>query len=90
MIALNRDASFVCVLCSPGLQDAEPHSELNYCSSSYIHCHVANVCVVFLQGYKTLNRIQSRIFNAAYNSNENLLVCAPTGMRGCGAGGGGG
>eukprot|EP00798_Chlamydomonas_sp_ICE-L_P004885 gene4887-34650_t len=31
------------------------------------------------KGYKSLNRIQSRIFNAAYNSNENLLVCAPTG-----------
>jgi replicative superfamily II helicase len=32
-----------------------------------------------LQGYKTLNRIQSRIFRTAYHSNENLLVCAPTG-----------
>ncbi|PNG99612.1 Activating signal cointegrator 1 complex subunit 3, partial [Tetrabaena socialis] len=31
------------------------------------------------QGYKTLNRIQSRIFPTAYNSNENILVCAPTG-----------
>ncbi|GAX76248.1 hypothetical protein CEUSTIGMA_g3692.t1 [Chlamydomonas eustigma] len=31
------------------------------------------------KGYKTLNRIQSRIFNTAYNSNENILVCAPTG-----------
>lgn len=30
-------------------------------------------------GYKTLNRIQSRIFTTAYYSNENLLVCAPTG-----------
>eukprot|EP00898_Chlorokybus_atmophyticus_P000832 jgi/Chlat1/174/Chrsp1S03247 len=30
-------------------------------------------------GYKTLNRIQSRIFPAAFNTNENLLVCAPTG-----------
>ncbi|KAJ7519602.1 hypothetical protein O6H91_20G045600 [Diphasiastrum complanatum] len=32
-----------------------------------------------LEGYKTLNRIQSRIFHTAYNSNENILVCAPTG-----------
>jgi malate/lactate dehydrogenase len=32
-----------------------------------------------LQGYKTLNRIQSRIFTTAYTSNENILVCAPTG-----------
>jgi activating signal cointegrator complex subunit 3 len=30
-------------------------------------------------GYEALNRIQSRIFPAAFRSNENLLVCAPTG-----------
>ncbi|KAI4335915.1 hypothetical protein L6164_014511 [Bauhinia variegata] len=30
-------------------------------------------------GYKTLNRIQSRIFETVYYSNENILVCAPTG-----------
>ena len=30
-------------------------------------------------GTKALNRIQSVVFNAAYNSNENLLICAPTG-----------
>lgn len=34
---------------------------------------------VAFRGYKTLNRIQSRLFQAAYRSNENLLVCAPTG-----------
>ncbi|KAH7652348.1 DNA helicase protein [Dioscorea alata] len=31
------------------------------------------------QGYKSLNRIQSRIFHTTYHSNENILVCAPTG-----------
>lgn len=31
------------------------------------------------QGISTLNRIQSRIFPTAYHTNENLLVCAPTG-----------
>ncbi|QDZ24777.1 Sec63 domain-containing protein [Chloropicon primus] len=31
------------------------------------------------KGYKELNRIQSKIFHTAYFSNENLLVCAPTG-----------
>lgn len=31
------------------------------------------------QGIRTLNRIQSVVFNAAYNTNENLLICAPTG-----------
>ena len=30
-------------------------------------------------GYETLNRIQSRIFPTAFYSNENMLVCAPTG-----------
>ena len=28
---------------------------------------------------KTLNIIQSRVFETVYNTNENLLVCAPTG-----------
>lgn len=31
------------------------------------------------RGYETLNRIQSRIFQTVYHSNENILVCAPTG-----------
>ncbi|KAK3440303.1 hypothetical protein EUGRSUZ_B00583 [Eucalyptus grandis] len=30
-------------------------------------------------GYKSLNRIQSRIFQTVYHTNENILVCAPTG-----------
>ncbi|KIK95504.1 hypothetical protein PAXRUDRAFT_11409 [Paxillus rubicundulus Ve08.2h10] len=30
-------------------------------------------------GYTTLNRIQSIIYPTAYGSNENILVCAPTG-----------
>ena len=31
------------------------------------------------QGMKRLNRIQSIVFDAAYNTNENLLISAPTG-----------
>ncbi|KAI3361536.1 hypothetical protein L3Q82_013685 [Scortum barcoo] len=31
------------------------------------------------QGMKRLNRIQSMVFETAYNTNENLLICAPTG-----------
>ncbi|XP_014676711.1 PREDICTED: U5 small nuclear ribonucleoprotein 200 kDa helicase-like [Priapulus caudatus] len=31
------------------------------------------------EGFKTLNRIQSRIFKTAMDSDENLLICAPTG-----------
>eukprot|EP01137_Pigoraptor_chileana_P014178 Opistho-2@4958 len=30
-------------------------------------------------GMKALNRVQSIVFESAYTSNENLLVCAPTG-----------
>ncbi|KAH6801139.1 U5 small nuclear ribonucleoprotein helicase [Perilla frutescens var. hirtella] len=30
-------------------------------------------------GYKSLNRIQSRIYQTTYYSNTNILVCAPTG-----------
>jgi len=28
---------------------------------------------------KELNRIQSVVFETAYKTNENLLICAPTG-----------
>ena len=31
------------------------------------------------EGYTALNRIQSKIFDTAFSSNENMLVCAPTG-----------
>ncbi|XP_046850049.1 U5 small nuclear ribonucleoprotein 200 kDa helicase-like [Xenia sp. Carnegie-2017] len=31
------------------------------------------------EGYKTLNRIQSRLHNTALQQDENLLLCAPTG-----------
>ncbi|KAM5170739.1 U5 small nuclear ribonucleoprotein 200 kDa helicase [Mantella aurantiaca] len=30
-------------------------------------------------GFKTLNRIQSKLFKAAMDTDENLLLCAPTG-----------
>lgn len=31
------------------------------------------------EGFKTLNRIQSRLYKTALESDENLLLCAPTG-----------
>ena len=31
------------------------------------------------RGIKNLNRIQSVVFNTAYTTSENMLVCAPTG-----------
>jgi pre-mRNA-splicing helicase BRR2 len=30
-------------------------------------------------GHKTLNRVQSRLYRCAFESDENLLLCAPTG-----------
>ena len=32
------------------------------------------------EGTKKLNRIQSMVYETAYLSGENMLVCAPTGM----------
>ncbi|CAI5746783.1 unnamed protein product [Peronospora destructor] len=34
---------------------------------------------IAFHGITELNRLQSKLFDAAYNSNQNLLVCAPTG-----------
>nr|WJH19483.1 U5-200K [Euglena gracilis] len=31
------------------------------------------------EGYETLNPVQSKMFKAAFSSQENLLLCAPTG-----------
>lgn len=30
------------------------------------------------EGFKTLNRIQSKLFKTTMETDENLLVCAPT------------
>lgn len=34
---------------------------------------------IAFKGTKELNRIQTVVFPAAYKTNENLLICAPTG-----------
>jgi activating signal cointegrator complex subunit 3 len=34
---------------------------------------------IAFRNIKTLNRIQSIVFDEAYNTNQNLLICAPTG-----------
>lgn len=34
---------------------------------------------IAFRNVKHLNRIQSVVFDAAYNTNQNLLICAPTG-----------
>ena len=35
------------------------------------------------EGFKTLNRIQSKLFKTAMETDENLLVCAPTVRKLC-------
>ncbi|SNX81594.1 probable RNA helicase [Melanopsichium pennsylvanicum] len=37
------------------------------------------ICRGAFPGYKSLNRLQSAVYPLAYKTNENLLVCAPTG-----------
>ncbi|KDN48882.1 Sec63-domain-containing protein [Tilletiaria anomala UBC 951] len=37
------------------------------------------LCRGAFPGYKSLNRLQSVVYPLGYGSNENLLVCAPTG-----------
>lgn len=37
------------------------------------------LCKVAFKGYKSLNRVQSLVYPIAFNTNENMLVCAPTG-----------
>ncbi|BDD63957.1 hypothetical protein MPDQ_006298 [Monascus purpureus] len=37
------------------------------------------LCRGTFRGYKTLNRMQSLLYEVAYKTNENMLICAPTG-----------
>ncbi|OJJ88636.1 RNA helicase SLH1 [Aspergillus glaucus CBS 516.65] len=37
------------------------------------------LCQGTFKGYKTLNRMQSLLYDVAYKTNENMLICAPTG-----------
>ncbi|XP_054346267.2 activating signal cointegrator 1 complex subunit 3 isoform X4 [Pongo pygmaeus] len=39
----------------------------------------AKIGQLAFKGMKRLNRIQSIVFETAYNTNENMLICAPTG-----------
>lgn len=38
-----------------------------------------SLCRGTFKGYKALNRMQSLLFDVAYKTSENLLICAPTG-----------
>lgn len=37
------------------------------------------LCKRAFMGYKSLNRMQSLVYPVAYKTNENMLICAPTG-----------
>ncbi|KAI7649947.1 Sec63-domain-containing protein, partial [Hortaea werneckii] len=37
------------------------------------------LCKRTFRGYTTLNRMQSLVFSVAYQTSENMLICAPTG-----------
>ncbi|KAJ4305314.1 putative steryl acetyl hydrolase mug81 [Kalmusia sp. IMI 367209] len=37
------------------------------------------LCQHTFKGYKSLNRMQSLVYPVAYNTSENMLICAPTG-----------
>ncbi|KAI9802946.1 MAG: hypothetical protein M1825_002177 [Sarcosagium campestre] len=37
------------------------------------------LCRQTFRGYKSLNRMQSLVYPVAYGTNENMLICAPTG-----------
>ena len=37
------------------------------------------LCKRTFKGYKTLNRMQSLVYPVAYETSENMLICAPTG-----------
>ena len=38
-----------------------------------------NLCKRTFKGYQSLNRMQSLVYPVAYKTNENMLICAPTG-----------
>jgi antiviral helicase SLH1 len=37
------------------------------------------LCKNTFKGYKSLNRMQSLVYPVAYQTSENMLICAPTG-----------
>lgn len=69
--------------------DTKTYEEVNIPTSEAAPVNVGNQLVeissldevgqMAFNGMKTLNRIQSVVFDTAYYSNENMLICAPTG-----------
>ena len=51
----------------------------SFSNCKFIHILFLQIARLAFKGTKELNRIQSVVFDTAYNSNQNLLICAPTG-----------
>nr|CAD7572321.1 unnamed protein product [Timema californicum] len=70
-------------------RDTKQYEEVNIPVSEQAPVNVGNKLVsissldeigqMAFHGVKSLNRIQSVVFDTAYHTNENLLICAPTG-----------
>lgn len=63
------------------INEMDPWGQRTFHASVLSPCDSIRLTNVFLsvQAYKTLNRLQSIVFPVAYKTNENMLVCAPTG-----------
>lgn len=59
----------------PAVKTAPPLSKEQQVGISKLPLEVRSA----FEGYKTFNTVQSITFNVAFETNENMLVCAPTG-----------
>lgn len=55
------------------------HALFFYGFSIFCHKRFLQIAQAAFRGTKQLNVVQSRVFETAYKTNENLLICAPTG-----------
>uniref|UniRef100_A0A8B9HHQ3 Activating signal cointegrator 1 complex subunit 3 n=1 Tax=Astyanax mexicanus TaxID=7994 RepID=A0A8B9HHQ3_ASTMX len=51
----------------------------HFSTNQIVRSELTVIGQLVFKGMKRLNRIQSIVFETAYNTNENLLICAPTG-----------
>ncbi|KAH8689942.1 putative DEAD/DEAH box helicase [Talaromyces proteolyticus] len=63
----------ISVPASRGISPVGPNQKLVQISS------LDGLCRGTFKGYKTLNRMQSLLYEVAYKTSENMLICAPTG-----------
>ncbi|CAF0861832.1 unnamed protein product [Brachionus calyciflorus] len=73
---------FIPAVDSISLADPQKFKNTNeeICLREFIKiCDLDDLGKIAFKGFKTLNRIQSIVFETAYNTNNNLLICAPTG-----------